>query len=213
MKVVRFVAVIVGLVLIIAGCGTIEQASVQEAIEAVPGVDRSFFRERMVMAEVEMINDDPSRLFHLYVFNRGTGALRFSVVCKSRPLSSTESLEPNQIYSWSNLEHGVSAPLEGEVQAYTTEAMGRDGTYGDPVAFRMCVTPEGHYVDFPEDADYIVSSVPLTFPAPESRVDSEQYARQLLAERAIQQGGCIDFNLNVIPCTEEPVSSNPTNEQ
>lgn len=210
----KLVVVIVGLMVLLAGCRMAkEQSSVQEAIDAVPGVDRSFYRERMVMAEVETINDDPSRLFHLYVFNRGTGALRFSTVCKSRPLSSTESLEPNNIYSYQDLETGLSAPLEGDIQAYTNEAMGRDGTYGEPVAFRMCVTPEGHYVDFPENADYIVSSVPLTFPAPESRVDSEQYARQLLAERAIQQGGCIDFNLNVIPCTEEPVSPNPTNER
>lgn len=197
---VRIFLLIVVAAALAACSGIKEQTSVQEAIEAVPGVDRSFYRERQVMAEVETINDDPGRLFHLYLFDRGTGQLRIAVTCKSRPLSSTESLEPNQIWSSGSLSWGMSAPLEGGVQAYTTEAMGRDGTYGDPVGFRMCVTPEGHYIDFPEHADYIVSSVPYTFPSPETRVDSEQYARQLLAEKAVAEGKCIDYNLNVIPC-------------
>ena len=179
------------------GCAQ-QQGRVDDAIKAVEVPDKSNYFERKQIAEAEKLNDRPGKVYWWYILATD-GRLITSYTCIGRPASSTESLEPNNSTSYSS---GTKwkVPLEEGQLGYTEEMMGLDGTYGEPVPFRYCITPEGHYVDVAMYQPSIVSSIPLTFPAPAVRFDEQLEAKKLQAEQTIKSGGCIDSALNTIPC-------------
>jgi len=196
-KLVLLLAVLVLLV----GCGTSTQKRVTEAQDAVEVPEKSNFFERWQVAMAETINDLPNRVFFWYVFS-WDGQLMTTMTCVGRPASSTESLEPNHIWDYSDGSRLFKFPLDGGQNAYTDEAMGMDGTFGEPVPFRFCITPEGHYLDvtgFPS----IASTMPLTFSDAQADYDQVLEAKKLLAEQALDRGECIDHLLNVVPCGGE----------
>lgn len=193
--------VLLVVVLGVVGCGTKTQERVLEAQQAVKVPAKSNFFERQQVAMAEIINDAPNRVFFWYILSLD-GKLMTSVTCIGRPASSTESLEPNYIYPRHYMEWGFEVPLEGNQTAYTNEAMGMDGTFGEPVPFRFCITPEGHYFDV-TGMSSIVSTIPLTFKDAQADYDQELEAKKLLAEKALAEGKCIDHLLNVIPCGGE----------
>lgn len=178
-----------------------QQGRVDDAQKAVAVPQKSNFFERKQVAEAEILNDKPGKVYWWYVL-AGDGRLITQFTCIGRPASSTESLEPNQIWSTSAMGYGFKVPLEEGQEAFSTEAMGVDGTYGEPVPFRYCITPEGHYVDVSHFTSSIVSSIPLTFAAPQVKFDEQLEAKKLVAEKTIKDGGCIDSNLNPINCAE-----------
>jgi len=183
-----------------AGCG-VQQKRVAEAQKVVQIPDKSNYFERRQIAEAETMNDRPGKVYFWYILS-SEGKLVQCFTCVGRPASSTESLEPNQIYTTSGMTYGFEVPLEGDQSAYTSEAMGIDGTFGEPVPFRYCITPEGHYVDVSMFQNSIVSSMPLQFEQTLARFDAELEAKKLIAEKTLKEGGCIDSNLNPIPCSE-----------
>lgn len=193
------------LLLGLAGCmDTPTQTRVSEAQTTIPIPDKTNYYERRQIAEAEAFNDQPAKLVFWYILS-DDGRLITSFTCKGRPVSSTESMEPNQIYGAGSTQYGqygFAVPLEGGITAYSPDAMGTDGTYGDPVPFRFCMTPDGHYVDVPATQRYIVSSIPLTFPYPEVRFNEELESKKLQAETAVKAGRCVDSALNVIDCAQ-----------
>ncbi len=109
----------------------------------------SNFAEAKQISEIEQWKDDPGKIVILYV-NFPPGSDNVIVVqCKGVPASSTESLEPNQGAPWGIGESGRwRVPVDG-ADVGTTEMAGRDGTFGDPVHFRQCLTVDGSYIDIP----------------------------------------------------------------
>jgi hypothetical protein len=70
---------------------------------------------------------------------------------------------------------------------------GRDGTFGDPVQYRQCMTVDGTYIDISNiGVPYLVSSVPYTFKPSTVKRDFESEARILKAEQIIRAGGCVN---------------------
>jgi len=187
-------------VLLTSAC-TQTQDRVIEAQKTVQIPDKSNYFERRQIAEAEKLNDRPGKVYWWYLLS-DQGQLIHSVTCIGRPVSSTESLEPNDSIPTGSASYGWLVPLEGSQRGYTTEMMGLDGTYGDPVPFRYCITPEGHYFDASQSMRTIVSSIPLTFEAPKVRFDEALEAKKLQAEAILRQGGCIDSGLNKIDCKE-----------
>lgn len=199
-KYLRLLAALVLLAALLAGCVG-SQAQVGEAQNAVPVPDKSNFYERRQIAAAEIINDRPGKVFWWYIL-ADDGHLITQFTCIGRPVSSTESIEPNEIHPYSSSENsGFEVPLQGGVTAYSAEAMGLDGTYGEPVPFRFCITPEGHYVDVSMFALYITSDIPLTFENKVAAVNQELEAKKLVAEATLRAGGCIDSALNTIDCS------------
>lgn len=192
--------VIVALASAAFGCAQ-QQGRVDDAIKAVEVPDKSNYFERRQIAEAEKLNDRPGKVYWWYIL-AADGRLITSYTCVGRPASSTESLEPNATHPYNGSASGWVVPLEGNQRGYTTEMMGLDGTYGEPVPFRYCITPEGHYVDVAMFQPSIVSSIPLTFPAPTVKFDEQLEAKKLQAEQTIKSGGCIDSNLNPIACDQ-----------
>ncbi len=137
----------------------------------------------------------------LYVVNIN-GELLLSVTCRGVPGSSTESVEPNEGYGDGTStynQYGFRTIDDTGRLVYSPEQMGKDGTYGDPVGYRFCLTPEGHYVDIPPQMA-IVSSVPLSFPSAGVGIDAALQARTLEAERAIAEGKCLNDDLSIREC-------------
>lgn len=182
-----------------AACAPTQQR-VTDAQNAVDVPDKHNFFERKQIAQAEIMNDRPGKVYWWYILS-DDGGLITSITCVGRPASSTESLEPNNAYAGYGLTYGFQVPMDG-ADAFSTEMMGIDGTFGDPVPFRYCITPEGHYMDVSMFQKTIVSSIPLTFPAPEVRFDAELEAKKLIAERTLANKGCIDSNLNPISCAD-----------
>ncbi len=174
-----------------------------DAIEAInnPPAERA-----QLLAIEEWKDERGASPVFMYVIVPMTGELLFSAICQGVPTSSTESSEPNQAYSSSALGYGFIAPDDDGRTIFTTEQMGRDGTYGEPVSYRQCMTPDGRYFDVPPSMA-IVSSVPLTFPSAGIEIDLAMEARRMQAEQIQERGGCIGDDLLERPCT--PEETNP----
>lgn len=177
---------------LMVGCGSVQEtvAERQAALGAQP--DKSNFMEAKQIQDIEVWKDNPGKIVILYVnFPPGSdNVLQFQ--CKGVPTSSTESLEPNVGDPWSTSGYRWRVPIEGADVA-TSEMAGRDGTYGDPVHFRQCMTVDGQYLDIPAyGLPYLVTSGPLTFPPSTVKRDFEAEARLLQAEQIIKAGGCVN---------------------
>lgn len=123
------------------------------------------------------------------------------VQCKGVPASSTESLEPNEGHPIGSGAASWRIQLDGQ-DVGTVEMAGRDGTFGDPVHFRQCMTVEGNYIDWPVYGVLVlVTSQSYTFPPATVQRDFETEARLLVAEEILKRGGCINAEtLLEIPC-------------
>lgn len=193
MKWLSFVVGVMLLGLALGGCSTTQQ-SVQDrdaALGRAEGGAPSNYYEARQMQEIEAWKDDPGKIVHLYVnFPPGTDNI-LALQCKGVPGSSTESLEPNHGKPW-NGSGAWRVPIDG-VDVATDEMTGRDGTFGDPVEYRQCMTVDGQYIDFPAiGVPYLVSSGLYTFPPSTVKRDFEAEARLLKAEEIIKRGGCVD---------------------
>lgn len=184
------------------------QATVQERNEAIGQRSaESNFQEAQQVAEVEDWKDIPGKIVNLYLINPVTGGLLVPPVqCKGVPNSSTESLEPNTGYPYGLTSGSVwVVPVDG-VDVGTTELAGKDGTFGEPVPFRYCISVDGNYYDFPAlGLPYLVSSASYTFPEATVSRDYETEAKLLIAEEILKRGGCISTEtLTEIPCPTQP---------
>lgn len=186
--------------LILASCAT--QETISERNDAIGEFNvNSNFEEAKQISDVEKWKDSPGKIVNLYLINPVTGGLLVPPIqCKGVPNSSTESLEPNSGYPRGSMNAWL-VPIDG-TDVYTTEMAGRDGTFGDPVDFRYCISVDGNYYDFPSmGLPYLVTSASYTFPSATVSRDYETEAKLLIAEEIIKRGGCIDVQtLQEIPC-------------
>ena len=184
---------IVVLALSLLACTPPVQQNVQERQSAL-GVPSgsSFFYEARQIQDIEEWKDIPGKIVILYInFPPGTDNV-ISLQCRGVPASSTESLEPNAGAPRDVTYDSFLVPVDG-VDIYTNELAGRDGTFGEPVHFRQCLTVDGNYIDIPAyGVPYLVSSAPYTFPPSTIKRDFEAEARLLVAEQIIQRGGCVN---------------------
>lgn len=187
------------LVFFITGCGQV-QDTVQERNKAIGVVDKSNYYEAQQIADIEEWKDVPGKIVFLYIFPPNIDMV-IVVQCKGVPTSSTESLEPNvgaptntgnsrstEYYSF------VVPDTDGGSQSITTnELAGRDGSFGEPVPYRQCMSIDGHYYDLPAmGMPYFVSSVPYTFPQATVQRDIEVEVRLMQAQQIIANGGCVN---------------------
>jgi len=200
-------------VLILTGCGSVVQPNAEAAIEAAPAIGKENFLERQMINRIEWITDQPGGIYFVY-FLGPDGVSPLQLACIGRPTSSTESLEPNDAqyaykhsdgdYTFRPFLFPLGENADGvEVMAGTTEQAGRDGTYGEPVDFRQCATPTNGYRDFPAGQGAylpIVSNEPLSFNNGIQEINREMLAKQLIAEKALMDGKCVDANLDVTEC-------------
>ncbi len=198
-----FIVVLILLGMLLSACAA-TQKTIQERDEAIGQrpVD-SNFQEAQQVAEVEDWKDVDGKIVNLYILNPVTGGLLIPPVqCKGVPNSSTESLEPNV-----GIPYGVTTgsawrvPVDG-VDVLTEEMAGKDGTYGEPVHFRYCISVDGNYYDFSAyGMTYLITSASYTFPEATVNRDYETEAKLLIAEEIIKRGGCINVEtLTEIPC-------------
>lgn len=188
-------------VAIFTGCAQ-QQQTLVERNNAISRTDKSNYYEAQQISDIEAWKDNPGKIVNLYIINPVTGGLLVPAIqCKGVPASSTESLEPNEAVPWTNATSWF-IDLDG-VDGGTTEMAGRDGTFGEPVAFRQCMTVDGNYIDFPGlGLPYLVSSASYTFADATVKRDFEAEARLLAAEQIIERGGCINVEtLLEIPCS------------
>jgi len=162
----------------LVGCASV-QSTVQQRQEAIgqPAATSNFAEAKQIQ-DIEQWKDDPGKIVLLYInFPPGSDNV-VTVQCRGVPASSTESLEPNEGTPYGSFEGGAwRVPIDG-VDTATREMAGRDGTFGDPVHFRQCLTVDGTYIDIPAyGVPYLVSSAPYTFKPTTVKRDFEAEAR------------------------------------
>lgn len=195
----RFIICFLSIILV--SCAS-TQATVEQRNQAIgQPATASNFAEAKQISEIEQWKDDPGKIVILYVNFPPNSDNVLIVQCRGVPASSTESLEPNEGTPYGAFESGAwRVPIDG-VDTATREMAGRDGTFGDPVHFRQCLTVDGSYIDIPAyGVPYLVSSVPYTFKPTTVKRDFEAEARLLKAEEIIKRGGCV----NAETLLEEP---------
>lgn len=203
MKIKRLFAVTV-VMLILSGCGAVQETIQQR--EAIIGQRSatSNFAEAKQISDIENWKDDAGKIVFWYV-NFPPGSDNILVLqCRGVPASSTESLEPNVGRPYAANGIGWRVPVDGYNVA-TEEMAGRDGTFGDPVHFRQCMTVDGQYIDIPAyGVPYLTSSAIYSFPPTTVKRDFETEARLLAAESIIRAGGCVSpETLAKIACPKE----------
>lgn len=189
--------------LFVAGCVSVQQ-TVQERQEAIGATtDKVNYLEAKQINEVESWKDQPGKIVNWYLFPPNGQVI--TLQCKGVPNSSTESLEPNSGSPRASSYGAFLVPVEG-VDILTNELAGRDGTFGDPVGFRYCLTVDGQYVDIPAmGMPYLVSSAVFTFAESTVKRDFEAEVRLLQAEELIKAGRCVSpETLQEIPCPAAP---------
>ncbi len=199
-KVFNYLVISFVLILLTA-CG-VQQEAVQERNEIIGtnNADGNYFEAQQI-SDIEKWKDNPDKIVNVYLINPVTGGLLVPPIqCQGVPASSTESLEPNVGIPRGTAGYWV-VPLDG-VDVLTDEMAGRDGTFGEPVAFRQCLSIDGNYYDFPAlGLPYLVSSASYTFPDATVSRDFETEIRLLQAEQLLKEGKCINpSTLQEIPC-------------
>ena len=182
-------------VVFVSGCsvtqGTIEKRG--EVLGQRPA-DSNFLEARQI-GDVEDWKDLKGKIVNVYLINPATGNLLVPPVqCMGVPNSSTESLEPNNGRTCGS-ESGClwKVPVDG-ADIYTTELAGKDGSFGDPVHFRYCMTADKQYFDFPAyGLPYFTSSGYYVFPPSTIKRDYATEAKLLIAEQILKRGGCINI--------------------
>jgi hypothetical protein len=197
--------VVVFAVLVLVGCRRPVQETMVERNRVLGEREAAGnFFEAQQIATIEDWKDDSSKLVNVYIINPVTGGLLVPPIqCMGVPASSTESLEPNDgapaCYG-GNCYDAFQVPVDG-VDIRTTELSGRDGTYGDPVPFRQCMSVDGQYHDWSQFMDVLVSSASYTFSEATTKRDFEAEARLIVAEEILRNGGCVDVEtLQEIEC-------------
>jgi hypothetical protein len=193
-KLISVSTILIFLVLGAAQCRQQTQTAIER--DRVLGETKiaSNFAEAAQIQAVENWKDNPGKIVNVYLLNPVSGGLLVPPIqCLGVPNSSTESLEPN---NGEGIGAGGSLPWRVTVDGAdtsTTEMPGRDGTYGDPVPFRYCLSVDGNYYDWPAIGQpYLVSSASYTFDSVTIQRDFETEARLLKAEEIIKRGGCVN---------------------
>lgn len=197
-------ALFVALLTTLAACSTQTPQRVIEVQGVAPVPDKSHYEERKQIIQAETHLDQPGLLFFVY-FRADDGTVVDNLTCNGRPNSSTESLEPNMAYgssygSQASSYNAFPITIEGGQTVYTNEQMGIDGTFGEPVPYLFCMTPEGYYEQWSPYDRYRISSAPLSFENRRAKIDLEIEARKVRAEAVLRGGGCVDSELNQINC-------------
>jgi hypothetical protein len=210
----RSLLVAVGLisVLLLYGCGDVSTDRAEIAVQSVPvpKPQGDTFRERQqIFLRDAMSNRADFVLFAYRLNDAGNPVIQWT--CQGLPVSSTESGEPDNVYTVTGStgnNYGLYLGDDSGTKLYSNEAMGLDGTYGDPVPFLYCITPAGHLKQWNANADVDISSVPNVYGNTGQMVDEQQLAKKLIAEQTLRDGGCIDDNLNPINCDEVEMNIN-----
>lgn len=201
-KLVVLIAVSLFTLLSLSACSSTSEV-MQERNQVLGERDAaSNFLEAQQITTAEDWKDQPGKIVNVYLLNPVTGGLLIDPIqCMGVPNSSTESLEPNSGYSGNSLSYLWRVPVDG-ADIYTDEMPGKDGTFGDPVHFRYCMSVDGNYFDFPAyGLPYLVSSASFTFPDATVKRDFEAEARLMIAEEVLKRGGCVDpSTLDEIKC-------------
>ncbi|KXK10403.1 MAG: hypothetical protein UZ22_OP11002000795 [Microgenomates bacterium OLB23] len=198
MRVSLIMLVALLLLVILPACGATTER-MENAQEAAPAPDSDFdeFRERNQIIIADYLSNRDDMFFWAYQLSED-GRLIDQWMCQGRPVSSTESIEPNLAEPVGMSRWRIDVDGHG---AYTSEVMGIDGTYGDPVPYLYCITPEGHYEQWSFTDSVRVTTAPRVYPDPVVRVDESQVAKIETAKAIIAAGGCVDSNLNQIECS------------
>jgi hypothetical protein len=201
-KFLVLVAIVI-LGLFMTACTPATQDRASDAINAAPvpsNQGENDFRERKNVILADQIRNRDDVIFFAYHL-ADDGQLIDQWTCLGTPVSSTESVEPNTSYTTSGMGYAWTIPLEGGQTGYTTEMMGIDGTYSDPVPFLFCITPTGQYEQWSVFDKVRVTTMPRSYPQRLVQIDEAQWARVQLAEAILARGGCVDEALNEMDCT------------
>lgn len=198
------VEILIIMMILLTGCGAVQQTIAER--EAVLGQTdvSSNFAEAKQISDIEKWKDDAGKIVFWYVNFPPNSDNVLVLQCKGVPASSTESLEPNIGIPWTNTSTGWRVPVDG-YDVNTSEMAGRDGSFGDPVPYRQCMTVDGQYHDIPAmGVPYLTSSALYSFPPSTVKRDFESEARLLVAESIIRRGGCVNpETLEEIECPKE----------
>lgn len=159
------------------------------------------FRERKSVIQADMLRNRQDAIFFAYHL-ADDGQLIDQWNCLGSPVSSTESVEPNNAspYSYDGTERGWEVRLEGNQTGYSTEMMGIDGTYGEPAPFLFCITPEGHYEQWSIFDKVRVTTVPRVYPTRVVRIDTAYATKLAEAQKLLATGKCVNDNLDPVDC-------------
>ncbi len=211
-RVLPFTVLIV-LAVLMSSCAVPVNKNIEARNLAMGEVERAVgegnFQEAKQVLAVENWKDQVGKIVNLYLIDPVAGGLLVPPIqCMGVPNSSTESLEPNTGYA-SRLEYLWNTPVDGW-DIWTSEIPGKDGTFGDPVAFRYCLGVDGNYYDFPAlGIPYLVTSASFTFEPSTVKRDYEAEGRIMIAEEVLRRGGCVDpTTLVEIECVAKP-NANP----
>lgn len=185
-------------ILMLTGCASV-QDTVAERNAAIGYVDKSNYYEAQQIAEIEEWKDRPGKIVFLYMFPPNVEKV-IVVQCKGVPTSSTESLEPNYgaptasgSRSVEYYNFAIPDTDGGDQTIVTNELAGRDGSFGEPVPYRQCISIDGEYYDLPNmSMPYFVSSASYVFPMETVKRDIETEIRLMQAEQIIKNGGCVN---------------------
>jgi hypothetical protein len=203
----RYLCMIVVVALATAGCfrapqqDRAEKALVQVPVPVSGGAND--FRERKSVIEADTLRNRADIVFFAYHL-ADDGQLIDQWTCLGSPVSSTESVEPNQSYpaygNGSVWEHGWETMIEGQ-RARSAEVMGLDGTFGDPAPFFYCITPEGHYEQWSIFDKVRVTTVPRVYPTRVVKIDTQYAVKLAAAQKTLAKGGCVNDLLDPVDCS------------
>lgn len=195
-------ALVLFVLFVLSGCSTQETIERRQEVLGQQSASSNFAEAKQIR-DIENWKDDVGKIVFWYVnFPPGSDTV-LVLQCRGVPASSTESLEPNEGGPSSAVESTWRVPIDG-IDTRTREMAGRDGTFGDPVHFRQCMTVDGQYIDIPAyGVPYLTSSSIYSFPPSTIKRDFETEARLLVAESIIRRGGCVNpETLTEIDCPE-----------
>ncbi len=202
MTVKRYSLMIV-LMVLMAACNPPQQRA-DEAVKAAPVPQSggpSDFRERKSVIQADLLRNRADVIFFAYHL-ADDGQLIDQWTCQGSPVSSTESVEPNNAspYSYEGQGKGWELKLDGGQTGYSTEMMGIDGTYGEPAPFLYCITPEGHYEQWSIFDKVRVTTVPRVYPTRVVRIDTAHAVKLAAAQKILAGGGCVNDLLDPVDC-------------
>ena len=189
------------LLMMVQSSCTPTQERADKALQEAPVPEsggKNDFRERKSIIQADQLRNRGYIVFFAYQL-ADDGQLVDQWTCLGSPVSSTESVEPNNA-GHTGTSSGFRVKLEGDQFGYTSEMMGIDGTYGDPAPFFFCITPGGHYEQWSIFEKVRVTTIPRSYPERVVRIDEQQVIKVENARRILQNGGCVDDNLNQIDC-------------
>lgn len=202
----KIILLVVFSVVLVASCAPPQQERAEKALDQVPvptSGGPNDFRERKSVIQADLLRNRADMVFFAYHLAED-GQLIDQWTCMGSPVSSTESVEPNESYPvgsgntvWTE---GWQTNLEG-ISARSPELMGLDGTYGDPAPFFYCITPEGHYEQWSVYDKVRVTTVPRVYPNRVVRVDTEYATKLAAAQKVLVGGGCVNDLLDPVDCS------------